>query len=102
MFDYIELFYNPKRRHSYTSDLAPAQYESAFENGSQVSKKSVAIHFSSLGISRAAKAQPSNSRVKQSQATVRYNMDFFFPTPNASDVGCPALVWAPEAAEGSD
>ena len=31
VFDYIELFYNPKRRHSYTSDLSPAQYESAFE-----------------------------------------------------------------------
>ena len=31
VFDYIELFYNPKRRHGYANDLSLAQYESQFE-----------------------------------------------------------------------
>jgi len=26
-FDYIEMFYNPKRRHSFSNDLSPVEYE---------------------------------------------------------------------------
>jgi putative transposase len=29
-FDYIELFYNPKRRHSYNDGLSPVDYERRF------------------------------------------------------------------------
>lgn len=27
VFDYIEMFYNPVRRHGFTSDLSPAEFE---------------------------------------------------------------------------
>ena len=27
VFDYIEMFYNPKRRHGYADQLAPAEFE---------------------------------------------------------------------------
>ena len=27
VFDYIELFYNPKRRHSYNGNLSPIEFE---------------------------------------------------------------------------
>ena len=27
IFDYIEMFYNPKRRHSFSNDLSPVEYE---------------------------------------------------------------------------
>ncbi|MFA1041843.1 IS3 family transposase, partial [Xanthomonas fragariae] len=27
VFDYIEMFYNPKRRHGSTGDLSPAEFE---------------------------------------------------------------------------
>lgn len=27
VFDYIEMFYNPKRRHSFSNDLSPVEYE---------------------------------------------------------------------------
>jgi putative transposase len=30
IFDYIEMFYNPKRRHSQANDLSPVQYEKEF------------------------------------------------------------------------
>lgn len=30
VFDYIEMFYNPKRRHSDANDLSPVQYEKQF------------------------------------------------------------------------
>lgn len=30
VFDYIELFYNPKRRHSYNDGLSPVDYEQSF------------------------------------------------------------------------
>jgi putative transposase len=30
VFDYIEMFYNPKRRHSHANDLSPVQYEKQF------------------------------------------------------------------------
>jgi len=30
VFDYIEMFYNPKRRHGHANDLSPVQYEKQF------------------------------------------------------------------------
>jgi len=30
VFDYIEMFYNPKRRHSFSNDLAPMEYEKQY------------------------------------------------------------------------
>jgi len=27
VFDYIEMFYNPRRRHSFSNDLSPVEYE---------------------------------------------------------------------------
>jgi transposase-like protein len=30
VFDCIEMFYNPKRRHSHANDLSPAQYEKQY------------------------------------------------------------------------
>jgi putative transposase len=30
VFDYIEMFYNPKRRHSFSNDLSPVEYEEQF------------------------------------------------------------------------
>lgn len=27
VFDYIEMFYNPKRRHGYTNQLSPVEFE---------------------------------------------------------------------------
>ena len=30
IFDYIEMFYNPKRRHGYSNDLSPVQYEKQY------------------------------------------------------------------------
>lgn len=30
IFDYIEMFYNPKRRHSYTNGLSPVEYEKRY------------------------------------------------------------------------
>ena len=32
VFDYIEMFYNPKRRHSYANDVSPVQYEKQYFN----------------------------------------------------------------------
>ena len=32
IFDYIEMFYNPKRRHGYTNDVSPIEYEKRFFN----------------------------------------------------------------------
>ena len=29
--DYIEMFYNPKRRHSYSNRLSPVNYEKQYE-----------------------------------------------------------------------
>ena len=31
VFDYIEMFYNPKRRHSYSNRLSPIDYEKQYE-----------------------------------------------------------------------
>jgi putative transposase len=30
VFDYIELFYNPKRRHGYTNQLSPVEFEKQY------------------------------------------------------------------------
>ncbi|MFC5510991.1 IS3 family transposase, partial [Massilia jejuensis] len=30
VFDYIEIFYNPKRRHSFSNDLSPVEYEKQY------------------------------------------------------------------------
>jgi transposase InsO family protein len=30
IFDYIEMFYNPKRRHSFSNDMSPAEYENQY------------------------------------------------------------------------
>jgi putative transposase len=30
IFDYIEMFYNPKRRHSFSNDLSPVEYEKQY------------------------------------------------------------------------
>jgi putative transposase len=30
LFDYIEMFYNPKRRHSFSNDLSPVEYEKQY------------------------------------------------------------------------
>lgn len=32
IFDYIELFYNPKRRHGYAGDVAPVEFEKHYFN----------------------------------------------------------------------
>jgi transposase InsO family protein len=44
IFEYTEMFYNPKRRHSFSNDMSPAKYEKSISSGSQVSRKAVAIH----------------------------------------------------------
>lgn len=31
IFDYIEMFYNPKRRHGYSNRLSPVDYEKQYE-----------------------------------------------------------------------
>jgi putative transposase len=30
IFDYVEMFYNPKRRHSFSNDMAPVEYEKQY------------------------------------------------------------------------
>ena len=32
VFDYIEMFYNPKRRHSYANDVSPVEFEKQYFN----------------------------------------------------------------------
>lgn len=32
IFDYIEMFYNPKRRHGYANDVSPVQFEKLYFN----------------------------------------------------------------------
>ena len=32
IFDYIEMFYNPKRRHTYAKNVSPVQYEKQYFN----------------------------------------------------------------------
>ena len=44
IFDYIEMFYNSKRRHGSSEQMSPTEYETSIINGSEVSRLSVAIH----------------------------------------------------------
>jgi putative transposase len=30
IFDYIEMFYNPKRRHGYANDVSPVEFENQY------------------------------------------------------------------------
>ncbi|SFO09005.1 IS3 family transposase, partial [Nitrosospira briensis] len=32
VFNYIEMFYNPKRRHGYTNSVSPVEFENQFFN----------------------------------------------------------------------
>ena len=32
VFNYIEMFYNPKRRHSYANDVSPVKFEQQYFN----------------------------------------------------------------------
>jgi putative transposase len=43
VFDYIEMFYYPKRRHSANNRLPPVEYENRTSRGSRVSRISGAI-----------------------------------------------------------
>lgn len=43
IFDYIEMFYNSKRRHGSSEQMPLAEYENLIINGSEVSRLSVAI-----------------------------------------------------------
>ena len=46
VFDYIEVFYNPKRRHSFSNDTSPMEYEKQyFSTALECLKKVVAIHY---------------------------------------------------------
>ncbi len=43
IFDYIEMFYNSKRRHGSSDQMPPTEYEINITDGSEVSGLSVAI-----------------------------------------------------------
>lgn len=44
LFDYIEMFYNPKRRHGSNGDVSPVEFERGYaQRGSSVSTKPWAI-----------------------------------------------------------
>jgi putative transposase len=43
VFNYIEMFYNPKRRHGFNEKLSPSILKSGILKGSRVSSKLVAI-----------------------------------------------------------
>lgn len=44
IFDYIELFYSPKRRHEHADGVSPVEFENQFLLGSRVSTRLGAIH----------------------------------------------------------
>lgn len=44
VFDYIEVFYNPKRRHGYNGHLSPVEFERRHLETRNVSSESGAIH----------------------------------------------------------
>jgi putative transposase len=49
VFDYIEMFYNPVRRHSFAADLSPVEFERRYaQNGSRGSTKLWAVHSGSI------------------------------------------------------
>jgi putative transposase len=39
VFDYIEMFYNPKRRHSYSNGLSPIDYKKQYEERLTIVRK---------------------------------------------------------------
>jgi putative transposase len=43
VFDYIEMFYNPKRRHGFNNQLSPVEFENAIPRAWKVSRKPGAI-----------------------------------------------------------
>ena len=43
MFNYIEMFYNPKRRHNTYGDVSPVEFEKRHSHGSEVSSNSGSI-----------------------------------------------------------
>ncbi len=45
VFDYIEMFYNPKLRYRLSNDLSRSSMKSSISSGSRVSRKLVAINF---------------------------------------------------------
>jgi len=48
VFDYIEMSYNPKRRHGYANRLSPLEFEKQYFTGSKVSRKARAIQISRM------------------------------------------------------
>jgi len=48
IFDYIEMFYNSKRRHSFNSQLSPAEYGERYKKTNKTPNKIEAIHDSTL------------------------------------------------------
>jgi hypothetical protein len=44
VFEYIEMFYNPVRRHGHTDRLSPIEFDGATQSGSTVSREVGAIH----------------------------------------------------------
>lgn len=46
IFDYIEMFYNSKRRHGLSEQMLPTEYENHYYQRSEVYRLSVAIHIS--------------------------------------------------------
>ena len=46
VFDYIEMFYNPKRRHSSAMQLSPVEFEKRYFQSLRVSRKAGAIQLS--------------------------------------------------------
>lgn len=46
VFHYIEIFYNPRRRHGTAEGLSPVEFDDVNPNGSRVSREAGAIHCS--------------------------------------------------------
>lgn len=48
VFDYIEMFYNPRRRYSFNNGLSPVECEKQYSNVSKVSREAWAIYNNSV------------------------------------------------------
>jgi transposase InsO family protein len=46
VFDYVEMFYDPKRRHSANDGLSPVEFEKHISRGSELPRDPGAIHHS--------------------------------------------------------
>jgi Integrase core domain len=53
VFNYIEMFYNAKRRHNTSGCVSPVEFENANPNGSEVSSRSGSIHSEIIKVARA-------------------------------------------------